>query len=505
MSKVQKTAVIIGAGPAGLTSAYELTTRSKIKPIVIERSNLVGGLATTIDYKGYKLDIGGHRFFTKSDRVMNWWLDKLPLQNSDKDRIEINYHKKSKSVANKQKGVDPDKTNDVMLVRSRKSRIYYSGKLFDYPLKPSVDMLRQLGVITSLKIGLSYIQSLLFPRKENNLEDFFINRFGKELYRIFFKTYTEKVWGKSCKDLSAEWGAQRVKGLTVCKAVLASLIGNSKETSLIENFLYPKYGPGQLWNKVAEEVKKRDAKIYTDTSIDTIFVKNHRVTKVVVVDKKRNKKILEPDYLFSTMAISELIDRMNPKPPKEIQNIALGLPYRDFIVVGILLEKLKVKLEDNWIYIHDSSVKVGRIQIFNNWSPYLIKDPNKIWIGMEYFCNQGDRLWTKSDKEIMKLAKEELVAIGFAKRDDFLDSTVVRMPKAYPAYTGTYKDFSKLRKHLDKIENLYLIGRNGMHKYNNQDHSMLTAMVAVDNILSGRKAKSNIWEVNIEDDYHEEK
>ena len=387
MLKKQKTAVIIGAGPAGLTTAYELVTRSKIKPVIIERTNRFGGLATTIDYKGYKLDIGGHRFFTKSDRVMDWWLEKLPLETSKGNKVKIVYQNKAKILVNKQLGAISKEPNDVMLVRRRKSRIYYNGKLFDYPLKLNLNTIRQLGIFISIKIGFSYIQSVLFPRKENNLEDFFINRFGEELYRIFFKTYTEKVWGKTCKELSAEWGAQRIKGLSISKVIMASIFGKSRETSLVEKFLYPKYGPGQLWNKVAKQVIKEGGKVDFNTSVKSIQITGNMVKNISVINRNGKEKSLSGDYFFSTMAISELVERLAPKPSKEIISIAQGLEYRDFIVVGILLNKLRNKVDDNWIYIHDPSVKVGRIQIFNNWSPFLIKDPDKVWIGMEYFCN----------------------------------------------------------------------------------------------------------------------
>ena len=415
-----------------------------------------------------------------------------------------------------------------MLVRSRLSRIYFLGKFFDYPISLSINTITNLGLVRMGKIGFSYIKCRLFPiRKEKSLEDFFINRFGTELYRTFFKDYTEKVWGVACQEISPEWGAQRIKGLSITKTLAhifkklwsrkKSISQKDLETSLIEQFLYPKLGPGQIWEEVSKTIEKKGAKIMLNQEVVGLTIDSNKISEVQTKDTKTGEeKKYKTDYVFSTMAIKELIECMKPNPPKEVVRVAQGLMYRDFITVGLLLHKLKIKNEtkvktlndivpDNWIYIQEPDVKVGRLQIFNNWSPYLIQDPNTVWIGLEYFCNEGDDLWNKKDAEFIQFAIDELVTIGIIEKEYILDSTIVRLKKTYPAYFGTYAEFDKIRNFTDKIENLFLIGRNGMHKYNNQDHSMLTAMTAVENLVSGNKSKENIWKVNTEQDYHESK
>jgi protoporphyrinogen oxidase len=372
------------------------------------------------------------------------------------------------------------------------------------------------------KIISSYSKSVILPIKpERNLEDFFINRFGSVLYQKFFKTYTEKVWGTSCKNLSPEWGVQRVKNLSVSKALVENikkvfsvsndLAQKNTETSLIEKFLYPKYGPGQLWEKVANDVSKMGGTILRSCEATRINITGNRVKSATVINRQNKKKTIVGDYFFSSMSVKDLVGSIDPGPPSSILKVSDGLQYRDFLVVGLLLNKMQVgdesqkDIDDNWIYVHESYVDVGRIQFFNNWSRYLVKDPKKMWIGMEYFCNMGDSLWEKSDKEIINYATTELEKLGFASGAEVEDGIVVKTTKAYPSYTGTYNKFGKIRDYLDKFDNLFLVGRNGMHKYNNQDHSILTAMVAVDNIILERKDKSNIWVVNTESEYHEEK
>ena len=519
MSKAERKAVIIGGGPGGLTAAYEFLQHSDIIPIVIEQNNNLGGISQTIDYKGNKIDIGGHRFFSKSDRVMNWWLSILPLENNLDSTIGISYQNQTTTISPSTSKPSGDL---VMLVRNRFSRILFLRKLFDYPLSINLKTIGQLGFFRIIRIGFSYTLSKLFPIKnEKTLEDFFINRFGKELYFIFFKDYTEKVWGQTCKELDASWGAQRIKGLSVSKAILHALqtpfrknnIAQKKvETSLIERFLYPKFGPGQMWQRVGELVEQKGGTVLKNKKVVAIKNIDKKILSVTVKELTTGKEeIIEADYFISTMPVKELINNFTTAPPIKVKNISDELVYRDFMTVGLLLTKLKIKdtnakiLPDTWIYVQERDVKVGRIQFFNNWSPFLVKDPDKIWIGLEYFVNEGDELWNMTDEAMTNLALDEMVKIGFIDRSDCIDSVVIRMPKAYPAYTGSYKDFNVIREYTDQIENLFLVGRNGMHRYNNQDHSMLTAMLTVENIINGITSKDKIWDINTEQEYHESK
>ena len=526
--KKQKIALIIGGGPAGLTAAHELISKTEIKPIVIELSKDMGGISKTVNYKGNRIDIGGHRFFSKSDKVMDWWRNILPIQALDKTvPLQLQYQKKKASIDIDANGPDASVTDKVMLVRNRMSRIYFLRNFFSYPISLSFQTLRKLGVIRSFRIGMSYMASAVFPIKnEVSLEDFLINRFGRVLYETFFKDYTEKVWGVPCNEIPSEWGAQRIKGLSIWKTIVHALLKAPKknssiaqkniETSLIENFLYPKYGPGQMWEEVSRIVNEKGGEIRRTSKVIGLSCDDDKVLACEIENLETKEKYsLEADYVFSTMPIKELIVAIGDKVPKAVKGVSDGLVYRDFITVGVLLKKLRVKnqsnqttyndlIPDNWIYIQEKEVKLGRLQVFNNWSPYMVKDPDTVWLGLEYFCNEGDVLWQKSDEDFAQFAINELVAIDMIDKDDVLDHTVIRMPKTYPAYFGTYDRFDELRNYTDQIENLFLIGRNGMHKYNNQDHSMLTAMEAVGNIISGRKDKGNIWDVNTEQEYHEE-
>lgn len=517
-----KVAVIIGAGPAGLTAAYEMLTRTDIKPIVIEKSEYMGGLSRTENYKGNRIDIGGHRFFSKSERVMQWWFEMLPLQTTNGEEIELAYQGKRRKIQTSASETDPRLEDRVMLVRHRVSRIYFLRKFFNYPISLSLDTLSKLGPVRVLRIVSSYLRSLLFPiREERNLEQFFINRFGRELYRTFFKSYTEKVWGTPCSQISAAWGAQRIKGLSVAKTVshfIKSRFGKgddadqkNTETSLIERFVYPKYGPGQMWEEVARRVRELGGEILVGYDAHEILTEGFRIRAVRAKNERSGElRLFEGDYFFSTMPIKELVRKIDQRVPDEIRLISEGLVYRDFITVGLLLKELKIKesngglIKDNWIYVQEPDVSVGRIQIFNNWSPYMVSSPSNVWIGLEYFCSEGDELWKKMDEQMIEFAAEELSRIGFIEASGVLDATVIRVPKTYPAYFGTYDRFDVLRRYLNSYENLFLIGRNGMHKYNNADHSMLTAMVAVDNIIEGRMDKSNIWAVNTEQEYYED-
>ena len=520
----KKTAIIVGAGPAGLTAAFELLKRTDVKPVILEASDEIGGISRTIKYKGNRIDIGGHRFFSKSDRVMNWWMSHMPVDPSAAGTHKLGYQQKTRDleIAKTDTAKDDDR---VMLVRERKSRIYYLRRFFDYPISLSVSTLRNLGARRTVRIGLSYVKAAARPiPNEQNLEQFLINRFGKELYLTFFKSYTEKVWGTACDAISAEWGAQRIKGLNVRKAItnaVSSVVRKkdleqkNTETSLIEKFLYPKFGPGQMWETVAETVKSQGCEIHMHHVVERIHTSGDRVVGVTARNTATNASVrIDGDIVFSTMPVKELVRAWDAEVPAEVKEVSEGLLYRDFITVGLLLDDIKLKettaagktiVRDNWIYIQEPDVVVGRLQIFNNWSPFMVADPTKVWIGLEYFCNEGDALWTRNDEQMIAFAKDEMERIGIIDKTKVRDAVVVRQPKTYPAYFGSYDRFPVIRQFVDRFANLYLIGRNGMHKYNNQDHSMLTAMVAVDNIAAGTTDKDNVWSVNTEGDYHEEK
>ncbi|SFW90744.1 NAD(P)/FAD-dependent oxidoreductase [Chitinophaga sancti] len=526
---MSKKAIIIGAGPAGLTAAYEFLTRSDIIPVVLEKSGDIGGISKTINYKGNRMDIGGHRFFSKSDRVMKWWLNILPVVTGGESAHTITYQNKSRVVYHEENGIttDPDK---VMLVRPRLSRIYFLRKFFSYPVQLSIDTLMKLGVFRTIGILFSYLKAQIWPNKpELTLEDFMINRFGKILYGLFFKDYTEKVWGVPCNEIPAEWGAQRIKGVSITKAIQHAVKSlkpkkasgdvsqKDTETSLIEQFFYPKLGPGQLWEEVAAKVKVLGGEILMHQEVVKVDVEGDQAKAITIRNSKTGEtQVIEGDYFFSTMPVKELIAAIGEQVPENVQYIASNLQYRDFITVGLLLNNMsyadkstgeikRLELKDTWIYIQERDVKVGRLQIFNNWSPYLVADPKTTWVGMEFFCNDTDDFWKLPDEKIKAIAIKELHKIGLATEENVIDGTVLRVEKTYPAYFGAYERFSEIRTYVDGIKNLYLVGRNGMHKYNNADHSMLTAITAVDNILNGIEDKDNIWAINTEQDYHEEK
>lgn len=534
-----KNAIIIGAGPAGLTAAYELLDKTSIVPVVFEMTDDIGGISKTVDYKGNRIDIGGHRFFSKSDRVMQWWQNLFPLQGAPaRDDLalgrgvplavacrlrDIRGHEPYSVAA-----PDPEKTDSVMLLRGRRSRIFFLRRFFDYPITLSLATLRNLGFMRIAKIGMTYLKVRIAPiREERSLEDFFINRFGTELYRTFFRDYTEKVWGVPCREIKPEWGAQRIKGLSVTKTLLHAVLklsgrgerlrAEKVETSLIEQFHYPKLGPGQIWEEAAARVVRHGGEVVRNAEVVGIETEGKAIRAVVVRNRVTGAKTRHAaDYFFSSMPVRDLVAALGEAAPVEVREVAQGLKYRDFITVGLLLKRLAIRNEtdvpalnglipDNWIYIQERDVKLGRLQIFNNWSPYMVQDPDTVWIGLEYFCNEGDRLWEMSDAEFSSFATDELASLGIVDRGDVLDSTVLRMPKAYPAYFGSYHRFDVIRDYTDRFENLFLIGRNGMHRYNNADHSMLTAMAAVENIIGGEKGKGNIWKINAEEEYHEEK
>lgn len=536
----QKTALIIGAGPGGLTAAWELLEKTDIKPIILEADDVIGGISRTVNYKGNRMDIGGHRFFSKSDRVMDWWQAMMPIASDNNDQdLTLTYHNRTTTIAAPSDRTADDEADEhcVMLVRNRLSRIFYLNRFFTYPISLSWATVRNLGAVRIVRIITSYLYAIARPiRPESSLEDFLINRFGRELYQTFFKDYSAKVWGVGCSEISAEWGAQRIKGLSISKTLKhglnhalkqilhyvrphrksSNLHQQKTETSLIEKFLYPKFGPGQMWELTAKRIRARGGEIHLGHRVTGLNIKDDRISAVTYRDPDGQSVTLAADYVFSTMPVKELIAAFSDHPvPAAVREVADGLIYRDFITVGVLLRELHVRqggssevakmIPDTWIYIQERDVRLGRVQIFNNWSPWMVADPNTVWVGMEYFCNEGDDLWSMSNEDFIAFAIKELEQINFIRRDDVLDATMVRMPKTYPAYFGSYDRFDVIRRFTDTIDNLFLIGRNGMHKYNNADHSMLTAMTAVDNIVAGRTDKDNIWRINTEDDYHEEK
>lgn len=514
-----KKVVIIGAGPAGLTSALELLDdKDKYEVVVLEETNVIGGISQTVRYNGNRMDIGGHRFFSKDDEIMNKWKELMPLQGSP----SFDDEKLGREKTLEKGGPNPNIDDKVMLVRERVSRIYYKKHFFDYPVTMKPETIKNMGFFTTVKAGCSYLKSAMFKKPETSLENFYINRFGKVLYSMFFEGYTEKLWGRHPREISADWGSQRVKGLSI-KEILKNMFSIKKkdnrevETSLIEQFWYPKYGPGQLWETVADSVEKKGGTILKNHKVKNIFCESGKI-KSVICDTEKGEVEINGDIFISSMPVKDLITGMiGDKPSENIVNIAKGLPYRDFVTVGLLLNKLNLKNEtrtktlgnivpDCWIYVQETNVKLGRIQIFNNWSPYLVKDPeNTVWVGLEYFCNEGDDFWNMSDEDCINMAIGELEKMGVISKSDVLDSHREKIKKAYPAYFDTYEHMDKLIEYLNKFENLYCVGRNGQHRYNNMDHSMLTAIKAAEAIKNGSTDKKDIWNVNTEKEYHETK
>ncbi len=466
----ERSVAIIGAGPAGLTAAYELS-KHDVPAVVLEADNTVGGLSRTVDYKGYLFDIGGHRFFTKWDEVSRLWREIL---------------------------------EGKFLKRPRLSRIYYRKKFFHYPLKAR-NALSGLGFLESIRIVLSYLRSrLIYYHNEQNLEQWVSNRFGRRLYQIFFKTYTEKVWGVPCTEIRAEWAAQRIKGLSLTTAVRNALFKQktAKVKTLIDRFEYPERGPGQMWETLAGLLARRGCQVLMERPVTRICHDGKRVTCLETFGPKGLERFYATHFI-SSMPIRELIGALDPPPPAEVRRAADRLRYRDFLIVSLIINRKDV-MPDNWIYIHEADVRVGRIQNFKNWSPAMVPDPNKTCLGMEYFVFENDDLWTTPDNQLIELAKREIEQLGLVRAGEVEDGAVVRMPKAYPMYdNGWVKQVAMIRRYLETaLPNLQLVGRNGMHKYNNQDHSMMTAMCAARNILG---ANYDLWAINTEPEYHEEK
>lgn len=510
-----KKVFIIGGGPAGLTAAYELLKdgSGEFDVTILEESSTLGGISRTVNHNGNRMDIGGHRFFSKDERIMDWWSSLMPVQG--KPSFDDKVLGRDKPYVNG--GGNPECEDNVMLLRDRTSRIYYKKAFFDYPVTMNMNTVRNMGLLTTARAGFSYMYSCIHKLPEDSLENFYINRFGRVLYSMFFEGYTEKLWGRHPRDISADWGAQRVKGLSISailKDMLRRLIGtktnDNAETSLIEQYWYPKYGPGQLWELVGRKVQEMGGRILYGHAVTAIKTENSKITSVMCSNKE-----LRGDIFISSMPIKDLVNGMTA--PENIRRIADNLPYRDFVTVGLLVDKFKLKNKTNkrtlgnivpdcWIYVQDKGVKLGRIQIFNNWSPYMIADPvGTVWIGLEYFCTEGDDFWNMSEKECVAFAVKELRKMGVIGKDSVLDSHRERVKKAYPAYFDTYSKFDKVRKFLDRYENLWCVGRNGQHRYNNMDHSMMTAIKAVEAIKSGSVSKTEIWNVNTEKEYHEQR
>lgn len=515
-------AIIIGAGPAGLTAGYELLSSGKAKVLVLESTAEIGGISRTVNHNGNRLDMGGHRFFSKSQRVMKWWADMMPVLNGVEGTL-LAYQGNREAMPAGLNSTSCDQ-DAVLLVRPRRSRIYFLKRFFDYPLRLSWKTLTGLGPFRLVCGGVTYLWARINPRRpEKTLEDFLINRFGGTLYRLFFASYTEKVWGRPCSAISAEWGAQRIKGLSISKAIIdalarpfrkdSSLTQNNKEVSLIERFLYPRFGPGQMWETCADRIRSMGGDVMTKHNVVRIHREDFRIISVEVLREDGSSADIQGSCFLSTMPVRDLVMAMCPPAPECVREVAESLPYRSFLTVGLLVAKLAVSedkappgtlIRDNWIYIQDSSVRIGRLQIFNNWSSDMVARPDEtVWLGLEYFCEEGDDLWNMDNNALIKLGETELIKIGLIGTDGIIDGTVVRVPKAYPAYFGSYERFDEVRAWLDQVENLYLIGRNGMHRYNNQDHSMLAAMEAAKQILSGVTDRQALWSINADKDYHE--
>ncbi|MDO4965860.1 MAG: NAD(P)/FAD-dependent oxidoreductase [Lachnospiraceae bacterium] len=513
-----KKIIVIGGGPAGLTAAYEILSKSNDYSVtLLEESDCFGGISKTVNYKGNRMDMGGHRFFSKDPDVNEWWEKMLPVQGS-MPYDDVKLGRTSPVVKG---GPNPENEDRVMLMRHRVSRILFDKKFYDYPISLKPETFKNMGFITTVKVGFSYLASMIHKLPETNLENFYINRFGRRLYSMFFEYYTENLWGRHPSEIDASWGEQRVKGLSIM-AVIKDIFGkifkgkNRKvETSLIEEFKYPKLGPGQLWDVTASEIEKLGGEIIKNAKVTKIHKDGNRVTGVSY-ENNGNTVTLNGDYVISSMPLKDLVGGMNDvdEAPKRI---AEGLPYRDYMTLGVLVSKINLKnhtdiktmnniVPDCWVYVQDRTVKLGRFQIYNNWSPYMVSDiENTVWIGLEYFVNEGDEFWNMTEAEFSEVGIKEMISLGLIEsKDAVIDTHMEKVKKAYPAYFDTYDEIDTLTDYLKKIENLFCVGRNGQHRYNNIDHSMVTSFEAVKNILSGNKDQTNVWSVNTEKEYHEE-
>jgi protoporphyrinogen oxidase len=476
--------VVIGAGPGGLAAAWELSGLGH-DAVVFEQDAIVGGISRTVEYRGYRFDIGGHRFFSKVSRVREMWDELL---------------------------------GDDFLVRDRLSRIYYGGRFFHYPLRPTSALL-SLGPIEAARVGLSYVAARLAPiRDERTFEDWVVNRFGRRLYEIFFKTYTEKVWGMPCTEISAEWASQRIKNLDLKAAIKSALLGSRSAdgqiiTTLIDRFHYPRFGPGMMWERCRDRLAERGVETHLQHRVTRVRHANGRVVGVTVTDSgpiddgsddpsaTGPEREIAADHVITSMPLASLIRVLDPPPPPEVLAAARRLRYRDFLTVGLIVERADV-FPDTWIYVHAPEVKLGRIQNFKNWSPEMVPEPGRTSLGLEYFVQRGDELWTLDDKALIELGARECEALGLVRRDEVVDGTVIRMPRAYPVYDDGYQAAMPiLREYLRGFSNLHVVGRNGQHRYNNQDHSMLAGMLAARNVAG---ESHDVWAVNVEEEYHEE-
>lgn len=506
MSKSKKTALIIGVGPAGLTAAYELLQKTDIQPILIEKSDHVGGMCVSVPYHGNLMDVGGHRYFTKFERIKKWWLQFLPLQTMpSSDDIALNRDLKITLAPD----FDPQKMDDVMLKRYKLSRIYYLRRFFDYPVSLNFDTIFGLGLKRMTKIFFSYIKAKALPiKEEKTAEDFLINTFGRELYQTFFKDYTEKLWGIECREISAEWGRERIRGIYFWETLI-SLFKNIfiRKSKPEDPFLYPKLGPGQLWDKVAEKITAQGGEFIFNSEVIDLDNQNGKINTITIRTNDGKTEKLSADYIICSLPIQNLI-KMLHNVPQNVQEVAEGLMYRNFRAAAILLNKMTLKntsklpsvnniLPDTWVYIQESDVQMGRMQIYNNWSPYLLQNQNNVWIGFEYFGGDNDKIWNMSAAEFEKLAVSEGCKIGIIEEKDVLDVTSYKLEKAYPAYFGTYKRFDEIKNYLDTLSNLYPVGRNGLHKYINIDHVVLSGIAAADNIAQNMPDKDNIWNIDL--------
>lgn len=515
-----KVAVIIGAGPAGLSAAYYLLKETDdIKPVILEELDCVGGISRTVHYNGNGIDLGGHRLFSKNQQILDFWEEILPLQGKPPIDDKILH----REITVSPNGPDPDETDRVMLKRRRVSRIFYLRKFFDYPISLKASTILNMGLGRTFKAGMSYLKSCVHKVPEKTLEDFMINRFGETLYRMFFEKYTQKVWGLHPSEISKEWGEQRIKGLSLSKAILNAILSpfklisnKEKETSLIEEYYYPKFGCGQVWEFMADEIRKMGGEIHFNAKVTDFDLEGNKISAVNAIIDDDNSEIFKGDFYISSMPIKDLVMGFGDRVPHNVLEIAKNLPYRDYILTGFYCNKINLKnntkiptinniCPDSWIYIQEDDITAGRLQIMNNWSPYLVKDfKNKVFISLEYFCNEGDDLWNKSEADMTALGLSELEKLGIVKAEDVIESVRVKVKKAYPAYFGSYNQFDIVKDYLNGIDNLYCIGRNGQHKYNNMDHSMLSGIEAV-NVIRDNLSKDILWKVNTEKEYHEVK